>query len=217
MVRNPFGKDKKESFRHDDQMKAYGIYVHTGKQLELRLKKIDQLSEEVHRTLMGNTSIAKVQDLIRKMKAVDKLLRQASMAWTRAGTDSRYRRAVNGYERLFRMVLRDCIIVESDLEGKEDVEQGDMARHLELWVNMLYFENALFLTDASYFDKDVTPTLDRTDVIHTQPIPGFGFGSGTVAATSGGRTSEESLLPEQKTYPAQMDNRVVEKKEEEAE
>ena len=204
-----FGKkEKKVDFLREHQMQEYGLHIHTGRQLEMRLEAIKELTKTVHRNLVGATPREKVEDLIKKIREVDTLIRQIGIAWISAGSDQRYRRAVDGYERLLQYALRDCLYMLDDLKGKDPIEQEGIALRLEIWIGNRYFRNALFLKDNSFFDKHVTPTVDKTMVVQAQP-PGFGGGfGGSVTPTSGGRTTEETELPTQRPYPRQMSSGV---------
>ena len=149
--------------------KPYGWTVAAGKQLRERLDVMKDLIALVHAPLEGKTPKARIHGLVEKVNKVDAVVRTGSMAWQRAGTEPRYRRAVSGYEGLYAETLRDCRLVLDGLTGKDPIEQGDMASHIERVTLICYFQHALFLTDVSFFDQDVTPTTDKTWVFPPSP------------------------------------------------
>ena len=161
-------KEKKMTFV-DEPGKQYGWTVATGKQLEQRLEVLDELNALIHAPLEGKTPADKLEDLKDKIQEVDKVVRKSSMAWARAGTDPKYRRAVSGYEGLLTGCIRDCDLILSGLEGRDAIEQGDMARHIERVTNICYFQHAMLLVDVTFTDKDVTPTQDKTLVFPPSP------------------------------------------------
>jgi len=205
-------EDKGLQLLREKKLEEYGLHVEAGHQLEARLKVIDDLSEVIHRPLTGKDPLINMAQLRAKIEEFDTLLRKQSLAWLRAGTEEKFRHAVHGYERLLKNVLRDFIAITTEMEQRNTIDQQKMEREFEIWPCSYYFEKSLFLGDMSFSDTDVTPTQDRTIVIHSQPQGGFGFG-GSVAPTSGGRTSTQPL-PDQKHLPATVRNDVEEKQDE---
>ncbi|NVM21647.1 MAG: hypothetical protein HWN68_07700, partial [Desulfobacterales bacterium] len=164
-------KDKSKGFPSlRDQLAQGGIKVYTGEQLKERLAKLEELIEKINRPLQGNTPLDKLQDLLKKIKEVDLFVHVSSMAWARAGSDAKYRRAVSGYESLVQQNIEDITIVISDLKGRDKVEQMSMALYRQLWAGTFYFQFAKFLTSVSFFDKDITPTIDNAIVVPTMQI-----------------------------------------------
>jgi len=164
------GKDEPRKFLPDKQLSDAGLYIATGKQLQQRLKEMDKLTEVIHRKVEGKTSKEKIESLIAKVRDTDKLIRIIGVAWLSAGSDRRVARSIHGYEKLFFYAIRHCQLMLNDLEGRDPVEQQGIAFLTETWINRWFFRNALWLKDMSFFDKHVTPTSDKTIVVHTTQI-----------------------------------------------
>jgi len=169
IFRNPKKKEEQGlELIKNEKLEEYGIHVEAGKQLEARIKVIDELSEVIHRPLDGKTPLENMMKLRVKIEEFDTLLRKQSMAWIRAGTEEKFRRAVHGYEKLLRLILRDWLAITTEMEGRDTIDQLKMERAFEIWPCSYYFEKALFLGDMSFSDLDVTPTRDRTIVLQSQ-------------------------------------------------
>lgn len=207
-------KERKDFIKEEDIGREYGLYVKSGQQLEGRISDVFQLNELAKRSLVGATPIEQITDLIQKIWQVDLVMRQSAIPYLKASTEQKFRRAASGYESLRRWAIWDCETAKRDLELEDPIVQANIAKDLELWLDLVFFEQALFLHDNSFGAPDVTPTYDKTLVIKAQPQPyGAGFGS-AVTPTSGGRVSEKTNLPPQGPAPPIMDNRVMKEKKE---
>lgn len=166
------GRDKKQKQREDlawrKQMQNVGIHVIGSEWVKIRIGIMKDVSDKTHRSLVGESPVARLHDLLKKIEEVDVLVRRLSMVWIRAGTDQVFRRAIRGYESILQRVTRDIKVGISDIEGKDPVAQMNIAFYQELWANMLYFYFARYITSVSFFDKDVSLTEQQVAVVQTQ-------------------------------------------------
>lgn len=204
-------KKKKDFINEEEIGSQYGLYVKSGQQLEGRITDVVLLNTLAKRPVQGETPLKQIDDLETKIWQVDLVMRQSAIPFLKAATEQKYRRAASGYESLRRWAIWDCETLKRDLELQDPVMQANIAKDLELWLDLVFFEQALFLHSNSFGAPDVTPTHDKVLVIKAQPMPyGVGMGGPGVTPTSGGRTS---TLPSQGPYPPQMDANKMKKPE----
>jgi len=168
-------KERKDFIKEEDIGREYGLYVKSGQQLEGRISDVFQLNELARRSLVGATPLEQITDLEKKIWQVDLVMRQSAIPYLKASTEQKYRRAASGYESLRRWAIWDCETAKRDLELEDPVVQANIAKDLELWLDLVFFEQALFLYDNS-FGADVELTHDKTLVFKVQSgRRGFGI------------------------------------------
>ena len=91
-------KDKRETFHK--KMEEYGVGTYTSEQLGWRLAKWEEAKEIFHRQLKGETPEKKLADLRKKLEETDHMMRTIGLTWIRAGTETRFAKAIRDYEEL---------------------------------------------------------------------------------------------------------------------
>jgi len=215
----PWGKEKSKAQKsvmaqQQKRMQELGLQVETGKMLEERQRIQNELSEAIHAPLdryrKKDGTIVYIKDplirmmvLRKKIQAVDTLVRTGSIAWIRAGTDPSYRRAVGGYEKLLSYVTRDYEVIVSLMKKRTTTERANMELDFINFPAGYYFWHAMYICDMAFFDKDVSPTLERTLVIQQQTAP---YGGGIVTPAREFQTTNPK--PSDKAIAAELSSDI---------
>lgn len=167
---NIFGKKEEptEPTRRQ-QLEKLGVSIQRSDELEVRVSKIKELHDlvktrlddiEVPKGADPLTAEEKVTELWKKDHKIDVLIRQASVPWGRGGDVGWYREAMLGWENLHGYGVLMIKSVQKILVAEEKlsfINKEDLMANLEDFLVVEIWLYALFITDVSYFEKDVSP------------------------------------------------------------
>jgi len=159
-------------------LERLGISVYASKELKDRVKKIAELHGLVTKIEKPMKPEKTVEEIWRKNHLIDLKMRQASIPFGRAGDIEWYRDAMLGWERLFALGKLTIQSVKKIVKSKEPlgfIDKEDIVDNLEDYLIIEVWLYALFITDVSYFDRDMPQgyliTLQQTVAGHTGYAP----------------------------------------------
>lgn len=138
-------------------LERLGISVYESKELAERVKKIGELHALVTEVVEDKPE-KKVKRLWERNHLVDLKMREASIPYGRAGDIELYREAMLGWETLFALGKLAIKRVKEIVNSKETlafINKEDIVDNLEDFLIIEVWRYALFITDSSYFNRDV--------------------------------------------------------------
>ena len=182
-------KEPQHKILDTKKMEEYGVHVTSGIQLQARTNIINELTETFHKPLIGQTPAKRMEEIGDKIAKIDTLIQTACLPYLGAGGRNSSR-AIEGYFTERRMIMEDYIIKMNELaDTKDQAVQGQIEVRFQIFPFHYFFEDAFYLAQHTFTPEQITPTQDRTTVIHTvaQPKP---FDMGALDTIGKDRTNE---------------------------
>jgi len=152
------------------EISDFGIKVMADEKLKERLQIIIDLyiKTEKKKLDMEVALHDKVDKLRSRLIEINAALKLASIPYGRAGEKGAYAQMCLGWEQLYHRSLEIIDIVDATLETV-DVDQNELVRKLESFLNIEVYPYGMLIMDVSYYEKDVREA--HAVVIQTPPTP----------------------------------------------
>lgn len=164
------GKQKEEE--KDDtrakRLEKLGWFVSRSDELEKRTDQIEDLHNIVKtrmedKELLEKVTLShedKINELWKKAYQIDIIIRKVAVPYGRGGENAWFREAMLGWEELHAYGVIMIKSVKQILEKGTDLQfinKDDLITNLEDFLVMEIWLYALFITDVTYFERDVSP------------------------------------------------------------
>ena len=178
---------EKEKTEHPrlTELAQIGILVGRSDELEKRLKQREQFYEKLN-AFQENLTDEKgkllppekqIEAMLKGLDEIDRLLKQSSIPWGRAGSVDWYRQAMSGWEGLLAIAKSDVLVCLNILRREKSryLDAWDLVNKLRSFLIVEVLRYAQYIEDVSFFEADITEKWSLVVQQPSTPTRGIGI------------------------------------------